>query len=95
MSNFTICVAKTKVLISCAVTAQLICTFVFASGKFLFSHDAAQMTLYCCQVWSSDAGQTHSPPSDLVMKGQSWFVADQMKTVLLKDDAVGTETMPI
>lgn len=37
-------------------------------------------------VWSSDAGQTHNPPTDLVMKGQSWFVADQMKTVLLKDD---------
>ena len=26
----TICVAKTKTLISCAVTAQLICVFVFA-----------------------------------------------------------------
>ena len=26
----TICVAKTKVLISCADTAQLICVFVFA-----------------------------------------------------------------
>lgn len=37
-------------------------------------------------VWSSDAGQTHSPPSDLVMKGQTWFTADEMKTVLLKDD---------
>ena len=29
----TICVAKTKVLISCAVTAQLICVFVFANAK--------------------------------------------------------------
>ena len=27
----TICVAKTKMLISCAVTAQLICVFVFDS----------------------------------------------------------------
>ena len=35
-------VAKTKALISCAVTAQLICTFVFAQGKRWFSHDAAQ-----------------------------------------------------
>ena len=29
-TNFTICVAKTKALISCAVTAQLIFPFVFA-----------------------------------------------------------------
>ena len=36
-------VAKTKVLISCAVTAQLICTFIFAHAKSLFSHDEAQM----------------------------------------------------
>ena len=27
------CVEKTKVLISCAVTAQLICSFVFALEK--------------------------------------------------------------
>ena len=36
-------VAKTKALISCTVTAQLICTFVFAYAKSRFSHDAAQM----------------------------------------------------
>ena len=28
-----ICIAKTKALISCAVTAQLICVFVFAYAK--------------------------------------------------------------
>ena len=33
--NCTIHVAKTKVLISCAVTAQLICVFVFAKAKNL------------------------------------------------------------
>ena len=32
---------KTKALISCAVTAQMICTFVFAYAKGRFSHDAA------------------------------------------------------
>ncbi|XP_052280565.1 lamin Dm0-like [Dreissena polymorpha] len=37
-------------------------------------------------VWSSNAGQTHNPPSDLVMKGQQWFVADEMKTVLMHDE---------
>ena len=36
----TIYVAKTKALISCAVTAQLICAFVFACAKSRFPHDA-------------------------------------------------------
>ena len=35
--------AKTKTQISCAVTAQLICVFVFAYAKSRFSHDAAYM----------------------------------------------------
>ena len=33
---------KTKALISCAVTAQLICVFVFAYAKRRFSHNEAQ-----------------------------------------------------
>ena len=33
--------AKTKALISFAVTAKLICVFVFAYAKSRFSHDAA------------------------------------------------------
>ena len=37
----TIRVAKTKALISFAVTAKLICVFVFAYAKTRFSHDAA------------------------------------------------------
>lgn len=36
-------------------------------------------------VWSSDAGVTHSPPTDIVMKGQTWFTADSMGTVLLNN----------
>ena len=36
-------VAKTNVLISCVVTAQLICAFVFAYAKSRFSHEAAHM----------------------------------------------------
>ena len=35
--------AKTKALISCAVTAQLICVFVFADAKSRFSHKEAHM----------------------------------------------------
>ena len=37
-------VAKTKALISFAVTAKLICLFVFTYAKSRFSHDAAQIT---------------------------------------------------
>ena len=39
----SIYVAKTKGLISCAVTAELICGFVFAYAKSWFSHDAAHI----------------------------------------------------
>ena len=35
--------AKTKALISFAVTAKLICVFVFAYAKIRFSHDAAHI----------------------------------------------------
>ena len=41
--NCTIRAAKTKALISCAVTAQLICAFVFAYAECLFPHDAAHI----------------------------------------------------
>ena len=36
-------VAKTKALIRCAVTTQLICTFVFVYVKSRFSYDTAHM----------------------------------------------------
>ena len=39
----TIRVAKTKALISFAVTAKLICVFVFAYVKSRFSQDAAHI----------------------------------------------------
>ena len=44
------CVAKTKVLISCAVTMQLICVFVFAYAKRRFSHDAAHLDPTCMEM---------------------------------------------
>ena len=43
--NSTIRVAKTKALTSFAFIAKLVCTFVFAQAKILFSHDAAQFML--------------------------------------------------
>ena len=36
--------AKTKAQISCVVTAQLICAFVFAYAKSRFSHDVPVYT---------------------------------------------------
>ena len=41
----TIRVAKTMVLISFAVTAKLICVFVFAYAKKLLFYDAAHMSI--------------------------------------------------
>ena len=41
----TIRVAKTKALISFAVTAKLICVFVFAYAKSRFSHDEAHKSV--------------------------------------------------
>ena len=43
MRNGTIRVAKTKVMISFAVTAKLICAFVFAYADCWFSHEAAHL----------------------------------------------------
>ena len=47
---------KTEVLISCAITAQLICSFVFAYAKNCFSHNVAliitETDLTNLVVWS-------------------------------------------
>ena len=50
----TIYVANTKALISFAVTAKLICFFVFAYAKCWFSHDATHIgTCYADEVLKS------------------------------------------
>ena len=47
--------AKTKALISFAVTAKLICTFVFAYAKCWFSHGLADLSCksfgLCIHAW--------------------------------------------
>ena len=48
---------KTKALISCAVTAQLICVFVFAYTKIRFSHDTAHFSVYMFPVPEDKSGQ--------------------------------------
>ena len=42
--------AKTETLISCAVTVQLICTFVFTYAKSRYSNDAAHISLYILTI---------------------------------------------
>ena len=37
-------------------------------------------------VWSADIGATHEPPTNIVMKGQKWFTADNMTTTLLNNE---------
>ena len=45
-------VAKTKALISFAVTAKLICVFVFAYAQCWFSHEAAHRILNMLNTYS-------------------------------------------
>ena len=59
LGNCTIDVVKTKALISFAVTAKLICAFVFAYAKCWFSHDMAH--IYCFQFRK----RGHSLPNTL------------------------------
>ena len=49
--NCTIRIAKTKALISFAVTANLICAFGFAYEDCWFSHDAAQLLRFCFALY--------------------------------------------
>lgn len=37
-------------------------------------------------VWSAESGVSHNPPADIVMKGQTWFVGDDMITTLMNNN---------
>ncbi|XP_023209697.1 lamin Dm0-like [Centruroides sculpturatus] len=37
-------------------------------------------------VWSSDSGTSHSPPRDIVMRGQSWIPSDSSTVTLLNNN---------
>ena len=50
-------VVKTKTLISCSDTAQLICAFVFAYGKSRFSHDVTQIEKVASRLKACSADQ--------------------------------------
>lgn len=69
----------------------------FQSERFLFlflrvpsqvfeSNDVFTCTV-CIQVWSADAGVTHSPPTDLLWKSQtSWGTGNDIVTTLINGD---------
>ena len=54
--------AKTKALISLAVTAKLICVFVFAYAKSQFSHDAAHITFKNLKSYTKVFYHGEEPP---------------------------------
>ena len=66
--------SKNKGLISCAVSLQLICTFVFAYAKIRFSHDMAQTTAH---VAVSDSFVVLD--LSLVVRKQVFRVSDQVQ----------------
>lgn len=37
-------------------------------------------------IWSSDQNRDHEPPNHIVMKGQKWFVSDNMTTQLINSN---------
>jgi lamin B len=53
--------------------------------SFKFHHSVKIGPSATITVWSSDSGQTHGPPYNIVMKGKKWFVADSMRTSLLSN----------
>lgn len=44
-------------------------------------------------VWSSDQGETHEPPFNLVMKNQKWATGNEMTTQLLNNSGKEVATM--
>lgn len=66
-----------------------------SESTFKFHRSVVLKPQQTITIWSSDAEQTHSPPSNLVMKEQTWHSADEMKTTLLdnKGEEVASRTM--
>ena len=75
----TIYVAKTKALISFGVTAKLMCVFVFAYAKSLFSHDAAHYTV--CSPVCIIAPMSNYFLQTLARKAPNTTIADFANTV--------------
>ena len=63
--------AKTKALISYAVTAKLICVFVFAYAKIRFSHDEVHLFFCHCVSFSRFADGRYKPQLDTALNGEN------------------------
>ena len=76
--------AKTKALISFAVTAKLICVFVFAYAKSRFSHDAAQMRMTVIgmlEASSQGSGMSVKENYKMLTEWQLWYVSVPVYTI--------------
>ena len=74
---------KTKALISCAVTAQLICAFDFAYLKVRFSHDEAQLRDTVCST------------SSRLIPLPSYEQSDPVPTCISSSDSLPTQTLSV
>ena len=84
---------KTKALISCAVTAQLICVFVFAYAKSRSFHNEAQLPLRFIFQTMVPLGFLLQPSSPLLLVQLSLSFscsAAGAAAVLIKEDADST-----
>ena len=76
-------VAKTKELISCPVSAQLVCTFVFAYAKSRFSHDAANKEFYNATIQNNrESDRVHNYELYTATVNIKHKSVDRIKTVL-------------
>ena len=75
--------SKTKVQISCTVTLQLICTFVFAYSKSRFSHDAAHLSCFPDLIHEQIL-----PDRDIKMKGKVTWAGKTSMEITMELDQV-------
>ena len=70
--------AKTKALISFAITAKLICVFVFAYAKSRFSHDAAHI-IHVFKFEGADVDRVSKSYLSCIMRKTVLRISDQVR----------------
>ena len=90
----TIRVAKTKALIRFAVTAKLICVFVFAYAKSRFSHDVAHLRgskhVLVTRKYTTLTPVRFDKPlvHAMFLKGRNFTVLRQLKLVIISNQSI-------
>ena len=79
-------VAKTKALISFAVTAKLICVFVFAYAKSRSSHDAAHINQGSNSACQRQTNRGQPPASSF---------STNLQTLILSQNFTRVEKLPV